>query len=182
MSVIRVATAGSALATQRTAAPPPREAGKPSRSIGPAAIVAVRAQLLSATDSAQDRVSVRERTETYALGIPALQRVRELFRPGLNTIKPDPGVQRATVQTAESASAPQANAAKDIQTGFTVAGAPEVDPTTEPTPTQLQPFDPAMSARQLAADLAETLARRPTDVRQIQAAQLHSRAAMQILG
>lgn len=178
MSVIRVATAGSALATQRTAAPPPREAGKPSRSIGPAAIVAVRAQLLSATDSAQDRVSVRERTETDALGISALQRVRELFRPGLNTIKTDPGVQRATVQTAESASAPQATAAKDIQTGFTVAGTPAV----EPTPTQLQPFDPAMSARQLAADLAETLARRPTDVRQMQAAQLHSRAAMQILG
>lgn len=173
MSVIRVAAAGSALAAQRTVAPPPRGAGGRTRSIGPAAIVAVRAHLLSGTDSTQDRTPVREPTATDALGNPALQRVRELLKPGLNTIKTEQAAARATVETVESAKALQA----------TLPGLPVTTATTvDQISAQLQPSDPAVSAHQLALDVAGALPRRTTDLQRMQAAQLHSRAAMQILG
>jgi hypothetical protein len=178
MSAIRVAAAGSAMASPREVTPTARKALQQRRTIQPAAIVAVRAHLMAGWEGVKGGHAVQETANLDAVPIPAMQRVREVYQRGFDSMKGGHGVQQATFEPQVSSEALNARRddIADNMMGF--AGGNPIQRATTP----LQPFDPAPSARALAADVAGAITRNPSDLPRMQAAQLHARAARQILG
>ena len=178
MSAIRVATAGSGQSTQRSVSPTPRAELERSRTVQPAAIVAVRAHLMAGWESVKGGHEVQETANLDAVPIPELQRVREVYQRGLDSTRGGHSVQRATYEAQVSADVLVSNRETIAENLMGFADGSPIQQATRP----LEPFDPAASARQLASDVSHTLSWASSDLPRLQAAQLHGRAARQILG
>ena len=133
---------------------------------------------MTGLEGAKGGHAVQETSNLDAVPIPAMQRVREIYQRGFDSMEGGHGVQQATYEPQVSSEAIQTTLETIEDNMMDFAGGNPIQKATRP----LQPFDPAPSARHLAADVASALSRRSSDLPQMQAAQLHGRAARQILG